>query len=131
MKRLIALGIFVACLGAASLAIAHDKECKAPPGHGGDKVRPEKPEKVAILHCGCADTGDVMHYVEIQVSSKSKGHKKHVAGSIDSCSDGTDNYIDFVRNGSDCQLTGNAIDGMEFCSDDQVASHECGSEVID
>lgn len=131
MKRFFGMTVLLLCLCATSLAWAHDNECKIPPGHSDDKGQPNKPEKVSILHCGCADTGDMMHYVEIMVSSKSKGHKKHVAGSIDSCSDGSDNFNDFVRSGSDCQLTGTPIDGMDACTNDQMAASECGTAVID
>jgi hypothetical protein len=95
------------------------------PAHAHDS------EKVTILHCGCADTGDIMQYVEIQVSSRSKGHTKHEAGSIGSCSDGSENFNDFVRSGSDCQLSGSTVEGLEFCSDDKMAMQECGTAVID
>jgi len=72
-----------------------------------------------------------MEFVEINVSSKSKGHRHHQAGSIESCSDGADSFTDFVRSGSDCQLDGPALgDEIAFCSD-QVALQECGTEVID
>lgn len=92
-----------------------------------------KPTKVTILHCGCSDDGGPMLYVDITVSSKSKGHLHHEAGSMASCSDGADSYIDFVRNGSDCQVDDGSdpIDGLEFCSGEgQAALAECGIPVL-
>lgn len=132
MKRVIASLIFLTAIVAASGAMAHQPDC-GPPDHAGppdDRGGP--PGKSTILHCGCADTGDRMEFVEIRISSRSRGHLKHVAGSITSCgSEDSDVFVDFVRNGSDCQLDGPAIgDAMAFCGD-QVAGMECGSEVID
>jgi len=92
-----------------------------------------KPTKVTLLHCGCSDDGGPMLYVEINISSKSKGHLNHEAGSMASCSDGADSYIDFVRNGSDCQVDNGSdlMEGLEFCSGDgQVAMAECGVAVL-
>ena len=99
-----------------------DEDWKVPPGQA------KKPTKVTILHCGCPDEGDVMYYVEIRVSSKSKGHAKHVMGGIDSCSDGSDNYRDFVRTASDCQVLDDEselVEGWAACGD-RVAGDECG-----
>ena len=79
MKR-ISVVLLLAGLFTASAVQAKKPECIEPPGHGGDRGHPEK---VTLLHCGCADTGDGMYYVEIQVSSKSRGHLKHLAGGID------------------------------------------------
>lgn len=127
MKRF-SVVFLLAGLCAASAVQAKKPECIEPPGHGGDRGHPEK---VTLLHCGCSDTGDAMYYVEIQVSSKSRGHLKHVAGGIESCSDGSDTFTDFVRSGSDCQLAGPELDGLGMCSDDKAAMQECGTIVID
>jgi hypothetical protein len=110
---------------AVMAAYAGPQECKEPPGQMKEK---NKPSKVTILHCGCTDAGDVMEYVEIQVSSKSRGHLRHVGGSYASCSDGSDTYVDFIRTGSDCQVDdGTAkLDGLEFCNDKQFPMAECG-----
>lgn len=113
-----------------SAVLAKPPECinpKNPPG------KANKPNKVTILHCGCADDGGPMQYVEIQISSKSKGHFNHVAGSIASCSDGTDSYFDFVRTGSDCQVVDDESEpwkSMEPCGD-RIATDVCGEAVID
>ena len=92
-----------------------------------------KPSKVTILHCGCSDAGDAMEYVQIQVSSKSRGHLRHEAGSFASCSDGSDTYIDFIRTGSDCQVDDGTdqLDGLEFCNDSQVPMAVCGEASMD
>ena len=128
MKQGIRIFLLVLSVCAVSTALAKKPECdwpKDPPGKGN------KPTKVTILHCGCADEGDRMYYVEINVSSKSKGHLKHVAGSIESCSDGLGTYKDVIRLGSDCQVDDGAepIDSMKFCGERAVM--DCGSESID
>jgi hypothetical protein len=128
MMRQFSMVLLLAGIFAVSAVQAKKPECIEPPGQGGGKGGPER---VTLLHCGCADTGDTMQYVEIQVSSKSRGHLKHVAGGIESCSDGTDNFTDFVRSGSDCQINGPELDGLGFCSDDKAAMQECGTAVID
>lgn len=129
MKRAIGLLAATSVAWAATAAFAGPPEC-VPPGLVGKDGPPGK-EKVTLLHCGCAEDGTRLEYVEINVSSRSKGHKKHVAGSFDSCSDDGENYRDFVRTGSDCQLDGPDMgDEIAYC-DGQVAGDECGSEVID
>jgi hypothetical protein len=112
-------------VGATSTAIVGKPECT--PGKGGFKG---SPEKANILHCACSDAGDRLEYIEIQISSKSKGHVKHTAGSIDSCSVGDDIYQDFVRSGSDCLIDGPELSGYPACGD-KVALQECGTPVID
>jgi len=104
-----------------------------------------KPIKSLVLHCGCVwdDIGEVasMEYKEITISSKSKGHDAHVAGSIDSCYNGQvevetdvweDDYADFVRSGADCQLDGPELgDPIDFCPEEEppVAGETCGNEL--
>ena len=129
MKQGIRIFLLVFCICSVSTVSAKPPECvdpKDPPGQAN------KPAKVTILHCACADEGDLMQYVEIQVSSKSKGHRHHIAGSIESCSDGAESFDDFVRNGSDCQVNDGAelMNSMEFCGN-LVAADECGVAVID
>jgi len=129
MKQGIRIFALILSMCMVSVVSAKPPECvdpKNPPG------KANKPTKVAILHCGCADDGGPMQYVEIQVSSKSKGHFHHVAGSIASCSDGSDSYLDFVRSGSDCQVDDGSEPwkSMEFCGD-RIATDACGTEVID
>jgi len=82
--------------------------------------------KATILHCGCVWDGEVasMEYEELTVSKNGGGHANHVVDSIDSCYAGVDEldediYIDFVRDGDDCQL-----DGPEL----RVAIDECDEE---
>jgi hypothetical protein len=130
MSRKIAIFLLFIGAFATTVAVADPPECVGPPdgggppGHAGppDGAGPPEgagpPAKVVLLHCGCADDGNRMEYVEIQVSSRSKGHRFHEAGSIDSCSDGTDSFRDFVRSGSDCQLDGPALgDDIQSCTD--------------
>jgi len=59
--------------------------------------------KASVMHCGCNLAGDNMEYTEISISSKSRGHDAHVAGTVDSCFNGVDTYTDVVRAGNDCQ----------------------------
>lgn len=73
-----------------------------------------------------------MEYVEIRISSRSRGHLKHVAGSIDSCApEGSEEFSDFVRVGSDCQLDGPSLGEDIAACTDQIAGQECGTGVID
>jgi hypothetical protein len=137
MTHLLVFSAFLALAPAAVLAAP--PEC-VPPGQGnppgqggngnGNGNGGNGKEKVTLLHCGCAADATRMEFVQISVSQNSKGHGKHVAGSIDSCAADGENYLDFVRNGSDCQIDGPAVEGIAFCSD-QVVGQECGSEVID
>lgn len=98
------------------------------------------PAKSSILHCGCAEDGLSMVYKEISVSSKSSGHDAHVATSPDSCFVGVvedvEIYFDFVRTGSDCQLSGPPLgDPIADCSTFEdpgpVAGDTCGEELLD
>lgn len=119
----------------ASTAFARPPECVGPPEWANGKGPPGGPGKwsVTLLHCGCADDGAQMEFVEIKVSSRSKGHLLHVAGSFDSCSTDGETYLDFVRTGSDCQVDdGQPLlgDEMAYCSD-QLAGQVCGDAVID
>lgn len=130
--------------GLASAALAGPPECVGPPEGGGPPEWAGPPGgdgppgqtgkwKATLLHCGCAEDGTQLEFVEITVSNRSKGHLKHVAGSFDSCSSDGENYLDFVRTGSDCQVDdGQPLigDDIAFC-DDQVAGQACGEEVID
>ena len=133
MKQIARVLTAVFFAAAVMTAYAGPQECKEPPGQMKEKG---KPSKVTILHCGCTDAGDAMEYVEIQVSSKSRGHLRHVAGSVASCYvESLDMEVDFVRNGGDCQVDDGAPDiGMGFCVvgvegiEDQVAGAACGME---
>jgi hypothetical protein len=125
----------------ASAAFAGPPECVGPPewangkGPSNGKGPPGGLGKwsVTLLHCGCADDGMQLEFVEIRVSSRSKGHLLHVAGSFDSCSTDGETFLDFVRTGSDCQVDdGQPLLGDEiaYCSG-QLAGQVCGDEVID
>jgi hypothetical protein len=125
----------------ASAAFAGPPECVGPPEWANGKGPPngnvppgsQGKWRVTLLHCGCADDGTQLEFVEMTVSSRSKGHRMHVAGSFDSCSTDGETYRDFVRTGSDCQVDdGQPLPGDEiaYCSD-QLAGQACGDEVID
>lgn len=92
--------------------------------------------KATILHCGCVllGTGPAMQYVQISVASNAKGHLNHVAGSIDSCFNGVDTFVDFVRTGSDCQISAPAnspLDALSVCDTTVVAAGgTCGTPVV-
>jgi hypothetical protein len=95
----------------------------------------EPPAKSTILHCGCVieESGAVnMLYQEISVSSMSRGHDNHVAGTIDSCPAGDETFIDFVRTGDDCQIAGPELgDPIDMCGEEgPVAGDVCGAQVI-
>ena len=141
MKKLAFVLLSAVLFSFAGMAMAekpNDKGCGPPDDKPGGK-----PEKVTLLHCGCEWDGveATMVYKEITVSSKSKGHFKHVAGSIDSCYAGQvevdvgvyeDVYLDFVRNGSDCQLDGPSLgEPILDCTEGLAAGEPCGVEVID
>ena len=126
MKQLIRVLTLVLFTCTVTVAWAGPQDCKEPPGQQKEK---NKPHKVTILHCGCPDAGDEMFYVEIQVSSKSKGHLKHAeAPTVASCEVDSDIYMDFSRNGPDCQVEGE--DYLDEClSDDQYVGALCGAKI--
>jgi len=108
------------------LAFALLNSAFAAPPHG----------KANIRHCGCVVdevSGAIsMAYVEVNVSSKAKGHYKHGAGTIDSCFDGVDTYIDFVRTGGDCVVPDGdnlAGTGLLECVGGQESMDPCGEQV--
>jgi hypothetical protein len=109
MKRTVVSALVLVMFGLGSTALAAPKGPKGPPA------------KAEILHCGCAMTpaGLGMEYKLISVSSRAKGHAKHVSGSIDSCSGDGINYYDFVRTGDDCQVSGPAVSGLDACTTEQ------------
>jgi len=94
-----------------------------------------RPEKANILHCGCAvdEAGNLgMAYIDVNVSSKARGHNKHGDGTIDSCLDDEGNMFDFKRTADDCQIgdtkTGNL--NLAPCVEEmptmQMAGESCG-----
>ena len=107
-------------------------------------VLAEKKPKSTILHCGCTWDGAVagMAYGTNNISSKSRGHDGHLAGTIDSCFTGDvlvidvfePTFSDFVRNGDDCQLDGPPLgDPIAACADFEfppVEGDPCGIEVL-
>lgn len=115
MQRLI---VSLACLSAFGFA-------------GGAMADPPQ-GKATILHCGCVlDAADQvgMAYVQVSVSSKAKGHLKHIEGTLDSCvmADGI-TLVDFERTGADCQLSGSALSTLAQCVA-QTAGAICGQPV--
>lgn len=113
MKKLTACFV---CLftfaGLASPAIA------APPG------------KANILHCGCVvdEEGNLaMAYINANVSNRARGHAKHGAGTIDSCFDGVDTFVDFQRTSGDCQIEGK-LPGLPAC-EAEVDGGICGEQL--
>lgn len=132
------MGLFV-----AGNAFADPPECVGPPDWAGPKDRgldpPDPvggngrvpPPKSWILHCGCTEDGQSMEYVAIRVSSRARGHDLHIADTVESCFDGVDTYIDFLRTGSDCQLDGEPLGGaIQPCSD-QLEFDVCGEPAND
>lgn len=88
--------------------------------------------KSTVMHCGCNAEGDDMVYTEIRISSKSRGHDAHVAGSIDSCFDGIETYTDFIRLGDDCQIDGPPLgDPIDACIEPvPMEGESCGALVM-
>jgi hypothetical protein len=122
----------ILCCGLAPVALAGPPECVGPPGDKGPHGNAGK-WKVTLLHCGCAEDGAGLEFVEITVANRSKGHLRHVAGSFDSCSTDGETFFDFVRTGSDCQIDdGQALIGDEiaYCTN-QETGQACGEQVID
>jgi len=120
MKKLTAGLVCLLAFGFTSTAIAA-RPGDVPPG------------KANILHCGCAvdEAGKLgMAYIDVNVSSKARGHNKH--GVIDSCLDGDGNMFDFERTADDCQIgdtkTGNL--NLAPCVEEmptmQMAGESCG-----
>ena len=135
MKKLTPVLLSLVLFGFAGSAMA-DKPADKPGG---------KPEKSTILHCGCNWDGLAasMVYKEITISSKSRGHDGHVVGTVGSCYAGQidlgedvyeDVFVDFVRNGDDCQLSGPPLgDPILDCAGFDpvpVAGDLCGIDVI-
>lgn len=80
-----------------------------------------------------------MSYAEVTVSKNGSGHANHVVDSIDSCYAGLDEfdqpiYIDFVRDGDDCQRDGSELRvAIGACPevDGPEAGDSCGEPAID
>lgn len=92
------------------------------PDHAGP------PSFVTLLHCGCDAEAEAMEFVEITVTSRSRGHLNHIVGSIDSCApEDSDIHLDFVRTMADCQIDGEQLlgDSIAECTD-QSAGQACG-----
>lgn len=94
------------------------------PDHAGP------PDFVTLLHCGCDAEAELMEFVEIVVTSRSRGHLQHEVGSIESCApEDSDVHLDFVRLMADCQVV---AEGDELLGDpiaactDQSAGQVCG-----
>ena len=118
MKKLIVSLTCLSALGFAGTAMAQ-------PPHG----------KATIRHCGCVlDANNVvgMAYVDVNVSSRAVGHRQHTEGTVDSCvgEDGV-TLFDFTRTGSDCQLSGPSVSGVDQCGDTPPdPGSSCGTEVL-
>jgi hypothetical protein len=101
---------------------------------GSSVAAPPHPHgKANILHCGCAvdEVGNLaMAYIDVDVSSKAKGHSKHGNGTIDSCFDGFNTMVDFLRTADDCQIDGTPLVGnLDSCegeSETKSAGDICG-----
>jgi hypothetical protein len=112
MKILI---VFLTCLSAFAFT-------------GGAIAQP--PGKANILHCGCATNAEgtlALAYISVNVSNKATGHLQHVAGSLDTCFNGVDTFVDFQRTGGDCLVSG-SLPGLPACSIEVVGTI-CGQAV--
>ena len=95
------------------------------------------PEKANILHCGCVVDPDGnlgMAFLDINVSSKAKGHAKHGIGDIDTCFDGLETFADFQRTANDCWNGGAMLPGLVACvggETDFLVGDECGMELLE
>lgn len=90
------------------------------------------PGKANILHCGCVvdEEGNLaMAYINANVSNRARGHAKHGAGTIDSCFDGVDTFVDFQRTNDDCQVEGN-LPGLRAC-EAEVDGGLCGERLAE
>ena len=116
-------------IGMTTVALAHEKgkpidDMPIERGNSGNSCKPEdkgkpddtgKPDKTGtvLAHCGCSITDEGLNtaYAElrwsvIKVSSKSKGHKNHLATDVVNCAFADDTEVEkeefFMRSG-DCQ----------------------------
>jgi hypothetical protein len=109
--------VFLACLSAFSFT-------------GGAIA--QSPGKANILHCGCVTDAEgvlAMAYVDVNVSNKARGHRQHIAGSLDTCFNGVDTYIDFQRTGADCLVSG-SLPGISACTTESAGTI-CGQLVAE
>lgn len=112
MKKL-SLAISLACMGLVGVS---------------GNVLADKPTEALLYHCGCEafDEGDVgatsdLVWKEIIVSSKSKGHRRHLADDEENCTYEDEFYVtqdNFLTRGfNDLQDEGNdpALLGVDTC----------------
>jgi hypothetical protein len=99
-----------------------------------------RPDKSSIRHCGCVvyeDGSLEMRFIDVNVSRNARGHTKHGAGTIDSCFDGVDTMVDFLRTADDCHIAGPQLSGggLTPCDadgdgqDEVMAGDVCGDVV--
>lgn len=92
----------------------------------------ERPTKVDIAHCGCAEDGSDLVWVFLNISSKSKGHQQHDAGDVEECLD-TDGFVagTFERGADDCVLFGgDPLNGVATCVADPVEGDSCSADTM-
>jgi hypothetical protein len=91
--------------------------------------------KANILHCGCAvkDGKLGMAYIDVNVSSRARGHGKHGDGTTDSCMDGDERMVEFLRTASDCENESSkqSIAGVSVCEQGETAGDPCGTEMFE
>jgi len=100
-------------------------------------AKPEKPErrKAALMHCGCSSDGTGLEWKYLVVSSKSKGHRNHLAGDVEECyvpdGDAVTLIGTYTRDYDDCTINADALLDIEQCEEVvPIEGESCGSEYV-
>jgi hypothetical protein len=133
--------VFASMLTASSLALAgqpspNAAEGRANAGQGKDNAGKPSPRaeehsgnagkkagghpKVRIAHCGCNYDRSGLEWKHIRVSTKAKGHLRHIVDSEVSCINNLDEEVFYTRGFDDCRISdepSNNIGGLARCDD--------------
>jgi hypothetical protein len=83
--------------------------------------------KTGVAHCGCNLDGTDLEWVFLDVSAKSKGHKQHLDGDLEDCSDQFEAFVGtYERDFNDCTLVGEgSLGGVVACDPNPVEGASC------
>ncbi len=87
----------------------------------------DPPGKTVVAHCGCNFDGTDLEWVFLDVSTKSKGHQRHLDGDFESCNDESGSFVDiYERDFDDCDLIGeDGLGGVATCGTDPIEGDPC------
>lgn len=85
--------------------------------------------KTALAHCGCNAEATDLEWQIINVSSKSRGHQRHLAGDMETCvvTDDTGAIVfevNFERGESDCIISG-TLENVGLCPTVPLQDESC------